>query len=68
MAQYLPCFKAKNYPLIDRPITLNEYQKVIDDFYKAGLRNGLEQSLDSANRKLVPKFNQPLNTSINEKL
>jgi len=56
MAQYFPCFKAKNYPLINRPITHNEYQNVLDSFHKKGLRNGLKQELSSAKREFVPKF------------
>ena len=58
MAQYFPCFKAKKYPLINRPITHNEYQNVLDSFHKEGLRNGLKQDLSSAHKEFVPKFNQ----------
>jgi len=58
MAQYFPCFKAKNYPLINRPITHSEYQNVLDSFHEERLRNGLKQDLNSARREFVPKFNQ----------
>lgn len=39
MSQYRPAFKAKNYPEINRGITMNEYREVLKAARKAGLTN-----------------------------
>ena len=40
MDQYRPCFKARDYPEINRPITPDEYKKVIDYALRLGLHRG----------------------------
>ncbi|MDP4094707.1 MAG: radical SAM protein [Bacillota bacterium] len=57
MSQYLPCFKAENYPEINRRITRWEYEKVVNHFYKLNFKNGYFQERDSASEDYVPKFN-----------
>lgn len=37
MDQYRPCYRAHDYPAIDRPITREEYQKAIEESSDAGL-------------------------------
>jgi len=42
MAQYRPCYKARNYPELSRPITLREYAEAVAIARAAGLDRGLE--------------------------
>jgi putative pyruvate formate lyase activating enzyme len=37
MDQYRPCYRAGNYPQLDRPITLAEYQAALNRARKSGL-------------------------------
>jgi putative pyruvate formate lyase activating enzyme len=41
MAQYRPCYKARNYPELSRPITLREYAEAVNLARVAGLDRGL---------------------------
>ncbi|HPE63281.1 MAG TPA: radical SAM protein [Methanothrix sp.] len=41
MAQYRPCYKARNYPELSRPITLREYAEAVGLARAAGLGRGL---------------------------
>ena len=41
MAQYRPCFKARSYPELSRPITLREYAEAVGIARAAGLDRGL---------------------------
>jgi putative pyruvate formate lyase activating enzyme len=41
MAQYRPCYKARNYPELSRPITLREYAEAVSLARAAGLVRGL---------------------------
>ncbi|MBI5872902.1 MAG: radical SAM protein [Candidatus Omnitrophica bacterium] len=43
MSQYHPCFEAKNYPPLDRRVTLEEYEDAISLLKKYGLENGWVQ-------------------------
>ena len=38
MDQYRPCYRAHDYPAVDRPITRDEYQNAIKESVNAGLR------------------------------
>jgi len=40
MSQYFPAYKAKDYPVLSRRITPEEYKEAIEDFKNAGLING----------------------------
>ena len=40
MSQYFPAYKAKDYPVLSRRITSEEYKEAIEDFKNAGLING----------------------------
>lgn len=48
MAQYYPCYRAKEYPMLDRRIKPAEYQQVLDWAEELGLANILIQELASA--------------------
>jgi putative pyruvate formate lyase activating enzyme len=39
MAQYRPCFKAKNYPELNRRITLEEYEEIVNYAISKGIEN-----------------------------
>jgi putative pyruvate formate lyase activating enzyme len=43
MSQYIPAFEADNYPPLDRPITIEEYEKAIALLKKYGFENGWVQ-------------------------
>jgi putative pyruvate formate lyase activating enzyme len=57
MAQYNPCFKAKEDPNIDRKLTADEYRRAVRWAKEAGLHNILTQELDSSDI-FVPDFKQ----------
>lgn len=57
MNQYSPLFNVKNYPEINRKVTDEEIQKVIDYFLSLGLENGWTQTEKSSDI-LIPDFNK----------
>jgi len=57
MSQYTPYYDAYKYPEINRPITKNEYEKVVNHLYKLGLEEGYIQDRQSANIQYIPDFN-----------
>ena len=56
MAQYLPCGKAKKMPPLDRRITQQEYDQVVDHLIALGMENGFAQELSSASESYIPPF------------
>jgi len=58
MAQYAPQHKASEMPLLDRPITVDEYQRVIDLALSLGLTRCYVQETE-ASHELVPDFERP---------
>ncbi|MGN0532676.1 MAG: radical SAM protein [Eubacterium sp.] len=56
MAQYVPCGNLKEYPEIDRPISLREYNKVVDYALSKGMEKLFLQELESADKKYIPPF------------
>ena len=56
MAQYLPCGKAKEMPPLDRRITQQEYDQVVDHLIALGMENGFAQELSSASESYSPPF------------
>lgn len=56
MSQYTPCFKAENYPEINRRITKREYDRVLNHFFKLGFENGYVQERESASSDYIPEF------------
>lgn len=56
MAQYLPCGRAKDMPPLDRRITQQEYDQVVDHLIALGMENGFAQELSSASETYIPPF------------
>ena len=56
MSQYFPAFNAADNPPLNRKITEDEYESVIENFFDAGLKNGWMQEPDSADECYVPDF------------
>jgi len=57
MAQYHPCYKAGQYPELNRRINSAEYRRVLDWITELGLQNVLTQELDSSDIYL-PDFRE----------
>ncbi len=57
MSQYTPYFEAEKHPEINRPITRQEYDRVINHLYKLGLEEGYVQDRESADSQYIPDFN-----------
>jgi putative pyruvate formate lyase activating enzyme len=49
MSQYNPIAEVAHHPLLNRTITEQEYQQVVDAFYRLGFSRGWLQQLDSNN-------------------
>lgn len=56
MAQYVPMGEARKYPEINRPITRDEYDEVVDFMLDLGLEDGFIQDMESADSKYTPAF------------
>ena len=55
MAQYFPCYKAKESD-IGRKITKAEYDEILSFYEEIGLHNGYMQDLEEYEEKYVPEF------------
>lgn len=56
MSQYTPMHKAKEIKALSRKLTTFEYDKVVDHFFKIGLKNGFTQKRSSATSEYTPTF------------
>ena len=56
MGQYIPQDKSVEYKELNRKLTEEEYDEVIDYFFEVGLINGFMQELDSAKEEYIPDF------------
>ncbi len=56
MAQYVPCGRAKTMPGLNRGITQQEYDQVVDHLFALGLENGFTQELAAASERFIPPF------------
>ena len=56
MAQYIPCGLARTMPELNRPITREEYDEVVDHLFALGMEDGYVQELDSASPQYIPPF------------
>ncbi len=56
MAQYTPVYKALSMEDINRRITEEEYEDIIDYFFEIGLENGLAQDYSSATTDYTPEW------------
>ena len=56
MAQYFPTHKAKEFPEINRKLTMDEYKQIEDYLYSLDLDNGYIQELGEHEEEYVPDF------------
>ena len=56
MAQYFPCYKAKELEDINRKLTEEEFSEIEDFVYNLDLKNGYIQNLEDNEEKYVPNF------------
>lgn len=56
MAQYVPMGRAAEHPEINRPITQEEYDEVVDFMLDIGLEDGFVQELEAADSRYTPSF------------
>ena len=58
MAQYFPCYKAKNINELNRKLTIEEYEEIENFVYELDITNGYMQELGEHEEEYVPDFNQ----------
>ena len=56
MAQYTPCGQAREMDALNRPITQEEYDEVVDHLFALGMEDGYVQELTSADAQFIPPF------------
>lgn len=56
MAQYFPTHRAKEFPEINRKLTLKEYKEIEEYLYSLDLENGYIQELGTHEEEYVPDF------------
>ena len=56
MSQYTPLPHVANIPALNRKVTLEEYQRVIEFALKIGIENGFFQEGEAANESFIPEF------------
>ena len=56
MAQYLPFGNVKGVDALDRRLTQEEYDRVVDHLMALGLEDGFVQELSSSDEKYIPAF------------
>ena len=57
MSQYTPCTDLVKYPEINRKLTQQEYDEVVDFAVGLGLENGFLQEGEAASESFIPPFN-----------
>ena len=57
MAQYFPCYKAKEIKELNRKLTKEEYRKIEEYVYELDIENGYIQELGEHEEEYVPNFN-----------
>jgi len=56
MSQYTPCTDLDKYPEINRKLTQQEYDEVVDFAVELGLENGFLQEGEAASESFIPPF------------
>ena len=56
MSQYTPCTDLSDYPEINRKLTQEEYDDVVDFAVEIGVENGFLQEGESASESFIPPF------------
>lgn len=59
MSQYLPCYKAKQNPLLCRKLKPIEYKRVLNRIQSLGFENGFVQDFESSCQDFIPDFETP---------
>ncbi len=57
MNQYTPLPQVKDYPEIDRKVTEEEYEELVDFAIEIGVENGFIQEGETAEESFIPEFN-----------
>ena len=57
MAQYFPCYKAKEIEELNRKLTKEEYKEIEEFVYNINIENGYMQELGEHEEEYVPDFN-----------
>ena len=57
MAQYFPCYKAKEINELNRKLSKEEYEEIEDFVFELGIENGYMQELGEHEEEYVPNFN-----------
>lgn len=57
MSQYLPLYKAKETPIINRTVTKREYEKVLNYISESDFEKVFTQNLKSAKEEYIPLWN-----------
>lgn len=58
MAQYYPAYEAENIPPLNRTLTQEEYDAVVDELFRLDLLDGYVQELSSAVDTYTPDFDK----------
>lgn len=58
MNQYTPINKIKNFPNLNRKVTKNEYDKVINFAISLGIKNAFVQEGEASNESFIPTFDK----------
>lgn len=56
LSQYVPMYKAHDYPEINRKITKREYNKVLNECYNSNFFEIYIQDMSSATKEFIPEF------------
>lgn len=56
MAQYVPMGNVRGVDALERRLTQDEYDAVVDHLFALGLEDGFVQELSSAEEKYIPRF------------
>ena len=56
MAQYFPCYKAKEMDELNRKLTQDEYEEIENFVYDLDIENGYMQELGEHEEEYVPNF------------
>lgn len=57
MSQYTPCTNLEKYPELNRKLTQQEYDEVVDFAVEIGVENGFVQDGEAAEESFIPPFN-----------
>lgn len=56
MAQYTPCGNLSNFPELQRTLTREEWERVLEELEQSNIENGYMQELSAAGEEQIPAF------------